>query len=219
MSRKLKFTLQIILFISITLTGYLLFRNIMQPIRFQKLYNQRFEIVKQRLIEIRDAQIAYKSNYGFYASDFDILVNFIKKDSIKVVRSNGSVPDSIAIQFKNKKEAEVKALEYGIITRDTLKISVLDSLFDSSYNVDDIKFVPFSNSEEIFEMTATSISTMSGINVPVFEVKADNYMFTSGLNKQEVANLNKLLEEQGKYAGIKVGSITEVTNNSGNWGN
>lgn len=216
MNRGIKIGLQVILIACIVGLSYMLYDSIMQPIRFEKQYKKRYQIVVERLKDIRNAQVAFKNNYGHYTADFDSLITFVKSDSLKIVRKFGSVPDSIAIMY-TKEEAEKKALEYGIIRRDTVKISIIDSLFPPPYKVDSMKYVPYSGGESIFEMDATVLATLSGVNVPVFEVKAHNDIFLKGLDRQQVVNLNDEAKQMDKYPGLKVGSLTEVTNNAGNW--
>ena len=59
--------------------GYCIYESIMQPIRFQKLADWRYQRTKQSLINIRDAQVAFKSTYGKYTNNFDTLQAFVKE--------------------------------------------------------------------------------------------------------------------------------------------
>ena len=188
----------------------------MQPIRFQKAYNYRSEIVKQKLLKIRDVEVAFKSKYGHYTADWDSLINFAKYDSIVVVKAYGTVPDSIYNRAKTKKEAELIALKLGIIKRDTTKIAVRDTLFKEPYDIDTLKYIPFTNQKEVFQLNAGYIKTNTGIKLPVFEVKAHNNSFLQGLNRQLIINLNDDARQNGKFPGLSVGSMTEVTT-AGNW--
>ncbi len=52
--------IQIILAIGIIILGYFLIESIMTPIRFNKLKDTREQAAIHRLIEIREAQKAYK---------------------------------------------------------------------------------------------------------------------------------------------------------------
>ena len=73
-----KVIIQVVLAVLIGILGYCIYESIMQPIRFQKLADWRYERTKQSLINIRDAQIAYKSVYGKYTNNFDTLQDFVK---------------------------------------------------------------------------------------------------------------------------------------------
>jgi hypothetical protein len=81
---------------------------------------------------------------------------------------------------------------------------------------DSIKYVPFSGGKT-FEMGSGVINTVSGVKVPVFEAKTHNNVYLSGLERQEVINLNDRSKKLEKYAGLKVGSLAEANNNIGNW--
>ena len=216
MNKTVKIIIQLILLIIAIYLSYLIYETIMQPIRFQKAYNYRSEIVKQKLLKIRDVEVAFKSKYGHYTADWDSLINFAKYDSIVVVKAYGTVPDSIYNRAKTKKEAELIALKLGIIKRDTIKIAVRDTLFKEPYDIDTLKYIPFTHQKEVFQLNAGYIKTNTGIKLPVFEVKAHNNSFLQGLNRQLIINLNDDARQNGKFPGLSVGSMTEVTT-AGNW--
>ena len=71
----------------------------------------------------------------------------IKNDSMPVIKAIGFVPDTLT---------EAKAVELGIVTRDTLLISVRDTLFPKNYSVDSLRYVPTSDGKE-FDMNAGEI--------------------------------------------------------------
>ncbi len=211
-TKIMKTVFQILLTIAILFLGYLCYDSIMQPIQFQKQHNKRKEAVIQRLEEIRDVQVAYKSVYKKYTGSFDTLVNFLKSDSLPLVKKVGSLTDSMI----EAGITETKALALGIISRDTIRISAGDSLFKANYPVDSLPFVPYSDGVK-FEMGAGVVITGSGVKVRVFEAKTPNRVFLIGLDKQEVTNLNVIAEKFEKYPGLKVGSLEAANNNAGNW--
>ena len=204
----MKTVIQIVLGIAIIVLGYLLVESIMNPIRFNKERDLRYEKTINRLIDIRTAQVAYKSQFGKYTGSFDTLIDFVKTDSFKVVQAFGFVPDGYT---------EKKALEEGIIKRDTVRVSVKDSLFAPNYQIDKLRYVPFTNDKEQFKMAAGQIETGSQVKVEVFEVKVHNNTLLHGLDRQLVINFNDEREKIAGYAGLKVGSLEEATNNAGNW--
>ena len=57
----------------------------------------------------------------------------------------------------------------------------------------------------------------TGIIIPLFEASAPfkNYLFD--LNHQEMLNIIDLQKKLDKFPGLKVGSVEEPNNNSGNW--
>ncbi|PIE86204.1 MAG: hypothetical protein CSA05_01760 [Bacteroidia bacterium] len=216
----MKIVIQIILAIGVFILSFLLYKSIEKPIEFNKEKNRRYEAVIQRLKDIRTAQVAYKSVKGEYTAHFDTLIDFLKQDSFPLVRKKGSVPDSLIEQLKSMSKAEAKALELGIISRDTSLISVKDSLFGAhkrpGFNVDRLKFIPFTNGIK-FAMGAGEIETGSKVKVKVFEAKAPNHVILNGMDRQEIINLNEAAESLNKYKGLRVGSLEEATNNAGNW--
>jgi hypothetical protein len=111
---------------------------------------------------------------------------------------------------------ELEALKKGIIKRDTIFVSVKDSLFNKNFIADSLRYVPFTNKEE-FEMEATKINTASGVEVPIFEAKVHNNTYLKGLEEQEIINLNDADIAYERYPGLKVGSLTEANNSAGNW--
>lgn len=199
--------IQIILVIGIGVVGYYLWKSIEAPITFNQAKKQRYQATIQNLKDIRTSQLAYKSVNDKFTGSFDTLVNFIKKDSIPVVKAIGHVPDTLT---------EQKAVEMGLVSRDTMRISTLDSLFSADYAIDSLKYVPYSQGET-FIMGAKIVETGSGVKVPVFEARSPNHVILKGLSEQQIINLNAEAKRLERYPGLKVGSLTTNNNNSGNW--
>lgn len=187
----------------------------MKPITFKKEFAARSKVVQEKMIKIREAEIAYINTYNKYCGDFDSLVNFVKKDSLKVIKSFGVVPDSIYDKAKSVKDAELRAIKLGIISRDTIRISIRDSLF-KNYDVDTLPYVPYTNLKQEFQLDAGKLKTLSNAIRPVFEIKVHNNTFTKGLDRQQVINLNDADRDNDEYPGYIVGSMEEVTT-AGNW--
>ncbi len=208
----MKTVLQIILTIAIIYLGYLCYDSIKRPIDFQNEYNLRKAKVIERLEEIRNVEVAYKSVYEKYTGSFDTLLNFLRNDSLPLVKKIGRLTDSML----EAGMTETKALALGIISRDTIRISVKDSLFKGNYPIDSLPFVPFSGGVK-FELAAGTVTTGSGVKVHVFECKTPNDVFLKGMDKQEIINLNDRAIKLERYPGLKVGSLEEANNNAGNW--
>ena len=206
----------------IVLLTFFLIRGINTPIQFEKEKKIRYSEVIQNLKDIRTAQLAYKDVYGNFIGSFDTLINFVKYDSMPLVRSLGSLPDTLTEKMalemglivtsipQGKTDEEI--LAEGLLIRDTVKISVLDSIFPDKYAIDSLRYIPFTDNE-VFGMGAGAVKTGSGVTVQVFEAKAENFVILDGLNEQLIINLN----EGTDYPGLKVGSLEEATNNAGNW--
>ncbi len=208
----MKTVIQIVLLIAIVGLAYLCYDSINSVIEFNRIYKLRTDTNIEKLKDIRTAQVAYKSQYDKYTGSFDSLINFVKSDSLKLVKKEGSLTDEQIADGMT----EEKALSLGMIKRDTILVSVLDSLFGKKYPIDSIKFVPFVQNEE-YEMGAGIVQTGSGVKVQVFEAKVHNNVFLDGLDEQEIINLNDKAGKLEKYPGLKVGSLEETNNNAGNW--
>lgn len=206
----MKTVIQIVLSVLIVVLGYLLINSILKPINFNKEQKERYDATIERLMDIRTAQEAYKEVYDKYTGSFDTLINFIETDSFRVIRKTSNYnQDSIT---------EAKAIDLGLVTMDTIKISVKDSLFkDINYPIDDIRYAPYTDKTE-FEMGTGIVETGSQVEVPVFEVSIRNYILLKDLDKQLAINFNERWKELGDgFPGLRVGSLKEATNNAGNW--
>ena len=199
----MKTVYQILLLIIIVVLSYFVYESIMNPIRFKTDKDKRYEKTIERLKDIRTAQLAYRSENNEFTGSFDTLINFVKFDSFRVVRQIGSMDDSIAVAK-------------GLVSRDTIKVCVLDSIFKTNYPVDSLRYAPFTNGAE-FQMAAGALKTGSGLVIRVFEAKIHNDILLNGLDRQLVVNENDLRNKLERFPGLQVGSLTEATNNAGNW--
>ena len=212
----MKTGIQIVLIAVIIVLAYLLVDSIMTPIQFGKEKDKRFEVVINQLKDIRNAQVAYKSVHGKYTGSFDTLIHFIRTDSLPMVRALGQVNDTL-LETMTFKEAEAFAIEMKYITRDTVRISIMDTIFNkATYALDSLCYIPFSHGEELV-MAAGEIETGSRVRVKVFEAIAPFKAILKGLDKQLITNLNAEAKRLGRYKGLKVGNVEEPNNNAGNW--
>jgi hypothetical protein len=200
----MKTILQISLGVVVVILAYFLYDSLMEPIRFNKAVEYRKGLVVQQLKNIRELQIAYKDGYGRFTGSFDTLINFYKNDSLKIVKQVGSWDDSAAVAKK-------------LVYTDTIRIAVKDSLLRSiaGFNIDSVAFVPLVS--EQFKLSAVSYPSISNVIIPLFEASVHNNVYLKGLDRQSVVNLNDEQENMNRYAGLKVGSVTQPNNNAGNW--
>lgn len=211
MKNVLKIIVQVALLVVIGILCYFLYESIMQPIRFDEQYQKRKDAVVTRLKQIRDIQVAYKTINNKYTGSFDTLIDFAKNGNLKLVKMEGSLSDSLL----KEGWTEAKAIKEGIIKRDTVFVSVKDSLC-KVYNPDSLRYVPYTDNKE-FELGSSSITTSSGLIIPVFEAKVANKIFLKGLDNQYRINMDKEAEQLNRFPGLKVGSLEEANNNAGNW--
>ena len=207
----MKVTLKILLAVAVVLLAYMCYRSVMGPIEFDKTREQRENLIKARLIDIRKAQIEYKNIHKVHAANFDELSKFLKDEKLPFLIKEGVLTD----EQLEKGMTEQEAVKKGLIRRDTVWVTAVDTLFGSGYNVDDMRNVPGANVQ--FSMDTATLTSGSGYTVKVFQcgVLYDDYL--GDLDKQLVYNLKDKAEKMNKYPGLRVGSVEEINNNAGNW--
>ena len=209
----MKTALNIVFTIIIIVLVYFLVESIMKPIRFNKEKDAREAAIKERLIDIRTAQEAFKSVKGYYTGSFDTLITFLEADSLPLVFKRGSLTDEmIAAGITTEKEAVKK----GLISRDTSYIPVRDSIFDKGYPIDQLRFVPGMEKTE-FQMSAARVMTTSMVLANVFEAYVLNDVFLGDHDRQLVVNYNDQRTKITGFPGMKVGDVKVPNNNAGNW--
>ncbi|WP_372753184.1 hypothetical protein [Labilibaculum sp.] len=212
----MKKVFQIVLAIAIVALAYLSYQSIMKPIEFGKIKNQRYDRIIEQLKDIRKAQGAYKDVYGKYTGSFDTLIQFIKTDSMPLVKSIGSLTDEQVEAGMTEKEAVKK----GFITRDTIMISALDTVFGKEYPIENLRYVPFTKGQYQFKLGSGVFVTGSNVKVQVFEARVSNMdIFADIMDeyREEILEENGNRKRLNKYPGLMVGSLEEANNNAGNW--
>ena len=207
----MKVTLKILLAVAVVLLAYMCYRSIMGPIEFKDEKDRRENLIKARLIDIRKAQIEYKNIHKVHAANFDELSKFLKDEKLPFLIKEGVLTDEQLEKGMTEKEAVKK----GLIRRDTIWVTAVDTLFGKGYNVDALRNVPGANVQ--FTMDTATLTSGSGYTVKVFQcgVQYDDYL--GDLDKQLVYNLKDKAEKMNKYPGLRVGSVEEINNNAGNW--
>lgn len=135
--------------------------SVNQPIRFQKEQAQREEVVKKRLMQIREAEERYKQRHGVYTGDFSALVK-------------------------------------------------------GKYLADSLQYIPFSGGKK-FSLTATSIVSKSGKQIPLMECGATYETYLKGLDDNDIQLATDAANDAGLFPGLKIGDITTDNDNAGNW--
>lgn len=204
----MKKLIQVVLFIVIIALGWFLYRQFATPMEFSEMQKQREAAVVQKLKDIRTAQRAFKQVNQHYTASFDSLINFVLNDSLTYERAIGSEDDSVAVAR-------------GLVRKEVFKMAVKDTIYSGrNFTVEDIKelaIVPHSDGQK-FIMNAGNLQTESKVVVQVFEAKAPYKMFLdSDEYHQELINLIDQRKTLGRYPGLIVGSMTQATNDAGNW--
>ena len=185
----------------------------MTPIEFTEEKEIREKAIISRLIDIRKAQIEYKNLNKEHAGSFDDLIKFLNEGKIPFVAKEGSLTDE---QLESGM-TEQEAIKKGIIRRDTMWYVAKDTILGPNYNVEDIRNVP--GTQVQFFMDTATLSSAAGYTIKVFETNVKFNDYLGDMDKQLLNNLNDKAEKQSKFAGLRVGSLTEINNNAGNWEN
>jgi len=206
---------------------YLIVESIMEPIRFNEQKEAREAVAIQRLKDIRDLQVAFKSETGHFTSSIDSLKDFYNNGTIKVVMQIGSNDDSLAVvntqklKKRNPRITPQQMLQLYVKGEHLVfsienEIPVRDTLFNSrpDFSIDSLAFIPFCGDSIIME---SAVKRVSGVNVPLFEASMPYKQLLQGLDNQLRINLDAEREDTGRYPGLKVGSVTAPNNNAGNW--
>lgn len=197
----MKTVVKIVLALVIVGLSYLVYESIMTPVRFDRTKSIRYEAVIQKLKDIRDLEKFFRTENKRYTANWDSLIAFARVGQIPEVKMIADPTDT--------------TFSRSIV--DTIGfISVYDSLFGKreGFVLENIAVIPGSSGAK-FEIEAGKIDK-GGLKVDVFEVRAHNDAILHGLDEQLVRNLNKGREDIDKYAGLKVGSMQEVSTD-GNW--
>ncbi|TCK69107.1 hypothetical protein DFQ05_0622 [Winogradskyella wandonensis] len=205
--KKIKPVLNLVLWALIVYLGYITFNSVYDELRFEKIKDERYQVVVDRLIDIQKAQIAYKDVNGKYTDKYDNLIRFIDTAQVPITqRRDSTVRD------------DEQSRRYGIDMFKTITLidtldyySVKDSLFKK---VDHTKIMNVGVGAEgaKFELKAGTID-----DIPVFEASVDKAVVLHDQDKNLVANEKQTVSVDGVNGPkIVVGSMNEIST-AGNW--
>ncbi|MFT4521876.1 MAG: hypothetical protein ACI8ZN_000814 [Bacteroidia bacterium] len=155
----MQLVLKIVLFCLALFLGYLVYDSIVSEIEYRAEVDLVEDQVKDRLLMIKEAQMAYKDKYGYFTGSFDSLKYFVKTGSISILMEYGDKDDSTSVYSFER-----------------INVPLTDTIF-KGYPIEKLDKIPPMDTAS-FEMAAATITT-NAISVPVFQVK-DKYPF----NKQ-----------------------------------
>ena len=193
--------------------AFFVYDSISSEVEFNKQAKERISENVQKLKDLRTLQIAYKRENEVFADNFNSLLDFLENDSTTIIKSVGETPDSL---INGQQISDAQALEMGLISRDTIYVSAMESIFDENYlrsrenkypfDLNTLSIIPFTDKQ--YNIDANVIEK-GKVNVQVFEISAAFKDVFNGLDAENKKyDLNSLL---------KVGSMTEASLN-GNWG-
>jgi len=227
----MKVTLKVLLAAAIVVLAYLCYKSITGPIEFNDTKEARDKAIIARLMDIRKVQIEYKNVHKTHAGSFDDLIKFLKEEKLPTVIKEGVLTDeqlekgmtekkAVAMVEKAEKTGNWSEVEKNGLKgfkRDTVWVLAKDTLLGKDYDVESIRYVPDAPQQVEFHMDTATLKSGSGYEIKVFvcEVPFDQYL--NDLDPQLEFNLKDKAEKQGKYPGLRVGSLEEINNNAGNW--
>lgn len=219
--------IQILLGVVIVALAYLLYNSIQKPVRFENEYTKRRDACAEKLKAIRALEDAYKVTYGSYTGSFDtLLTRLMNEDSMKTVvkvTNYDKIPADVDINEVPEKEA----VEKGYVSRQEVFINPIAKLREdkklntidatghtvqmSDEQILNLRYVPYPKGEKNeFELQAGMIDK-SGFMVPVFECKVPLSVLLSDMDHQQVVNkIAEINKVNGRYAGWKVGDMTQA---------
>lgn len=206
----MKVGIQAFLWLLIFFFSYQIYDSINGPINFNKVKNERYKKVINRLKDIRVSQIAHKDVKGYYANNFDSLINFIDNGIFTLIEKR----DSSYLEYDRTYRIDMLK---EVIVIDTLGfVSVKDSLFKTNNDYKMMSKIPIEGVEENFTINADIIDK-NGYNVPVFEVKVSKDIVLFDQDTDLLKEENETISVDGVNGSeIVLGSLTEVSVN-GNW--
>ena len=227
---NMKLAFRTLLVIAVCAMCYLCVTSITVPIEFEQEQAKREQQIIKKLVDIRKVQIEYQKINNHFCPNADTLVQFILEGQLPVILKEGVLSDeqlkngltekkAIAIIKRgNQKEIIANGLEN--FRRDTTYLSVYESILAKDYTkeqIADLVVIPHSNGTKFQFDTITYVNANTGLPTPLFQVSAhyDTYLFD--LNRQQLINLKDKQTKMNRFNGLKVGSVEEPNNNSGNW--
>ena len=210
MNKKTKTVSVVVLWVLSIFFTVKIYQSINDPIRFNKIKNQRYAVVIDRLKDIRIAQIAHKDVTGKFAKDFDSLISFVDRGIFTITQQRDSS------YYAYDPIYQIDMLQEVIII-DTLGfVSVKDSLFGNDLRFIEMAAIPIKDVDETFDLKAKIIDK-NGFKVPVFEVKVPKKIILHDQNERLLKQEEELVSVDGVNGpDIVLGSLTDVSTN-GNW--
>ena len=207
----MKLGIQAALWIASIFFAYKIYDSISGPIRFNKVKNQRYAKVINRMKEIRTAQIAHKDVTGVYANNFDSLVKFIDEGIFTLTEKR----DSSYMEYDRTYRIDMLK---EVIVVDTLGyVPVKDSLFKDTDRFRNMAFIPIEGIEDSTFQIKAEVINKNGYKVPVFEVKIAKNVVLFDQDDDFIKQENETVSVDGVNGPeIILGSLTNVSTN-GNW--
>ena len=207
----MKIVLQIVLWVVIGVLGYLTYNAVYGPVEFNKIRDERYVDVVEKMKNIRDVELAHREINGEYVGNFEDMIKFIDTAEYIITQRK----DTTYLDEEYRKTYGVDQYIEDIVI-DTLGFaSVKDSIFGTSERYREIMYIPHTDNKE-FEIEAGYLKE-DGDSIPVFEVRAPKDLILADQSKDLVVQEKQTKSVDGvDGSAIKVGSMKQI-NTSGNW--
>ena len=204
----------------------LVMRSIMRPEKFRTVYNERCELIKEKLITIRDIQAVYKNESKKYFADADSLADYALNGTVSIIKNVGDIPEGM-----NEKDA----LKAGLLRKETVEISTMEKVMETDAtrkpeNFNNLQYVLHNGGPKFNIQTGSIASKTYEIPVYMIVVPLDDILadmdkaitpdnaspFKKFINKIFYNGLSEETQYRSQYKDMVMGSLTEAST-SGNW--
>lgn len=212
----MKTLIRILIGIAVVVMAYLCVMSIYTPEQFDREQSKREQVIEERLKELTQYQLAYRSVHGSFANA-EQLVDFLQNGRIYYINAEGDYTDAM----REKGITEEQAAHQGLIQRDTVYVSAKDSLLKKDVDPTDLVKVPNMPNEKI-DIQASTIDQYIGqdtVQVAVFRMGVPMDIYLQGMDAQliEAKKQEAMARNNGKgYPGLVIGSLEELKT-TGNW--
>lgn len=207
--KKAKPFLIIALWVLIAFLGYKTFMSVYGEIEFNKLKERRYVKVIDKLIDVRNAQVAHKVVTGKFTDNFDNLVKFVDTAQYTITQRRDT---TVIDEELTKRYGGVETTRTYIVVDTLGYVSVKDSLFKTDNRYKTMMNVPFAPEGTKFKLQAGLLE-----GIPVFEASVEKKAILHDQDSYLVKKEEQVVSVDGVNGPtLKVGSMDEV-NTNGNW--
>jgi len=163
MNSKVQTSVKVALILISVFLTYRIYNSIMQPIKFNRIYDVRLCEVTEQLENLREAQLTYKSENGNFCSDLQTLVAFVDTGVVSIIERKDT-----SFMYYNKvyqKDMNKDSVIMRVLGQEPVKIQVFGEGFDAS------TLLHIAGTDSLFSMNAGKI-VKNGVEVATFEASA-----------------------------------------------
>ncbi|WP_400079975.1 hypothetical protein [Winogradskyella sp. R77965] len=207
--KKMKPLIHLVLWAIIIFLSYTTFMSVYEEIKFNKLKVERYKKVIDRLIDVRDSELAYKEVHGQYTASFDSLIKFVENGKVPITQRRDTL---ILDEERTRAFGGVETFMTKTLI-DTLSFySVKDSIFNGSDRYKTMMNVGVGKEGAKFVLKAGKLEDIS-----VFEASVEKAVILDDQEKYLIEKENQVVSVDGVNGSrLTVGSMEEVFT-KGNW--